>query len=100
MLFRSGLIEGALSGAVAAVRDWPIMAPFGGPASFLPDRWVGQTPADLAARIRPVMADQAVWADERRRCRAEAEGIIGAADSEALDRLLNAGSGPAALDPA
>lgn len=98
--FHQGLIEGALSGAVAAVRDWPIMAPFGGPASFLPDRWVGQTPADLAARIRRVMADQAVWAEERRRCRAEAEGIIGAADSEALDRLLNAGSGPAALDPA
>ena len=37
--FHQGLIEGALSGAAAAVRDWPIMAPFGGPASFLPDRW-------------------------------------------------------------
>lgn len=86
--FHQGLIEGALSGAVPVTRDWPIMAPFGGPASFLPDRWVARTPAEFADRVVPLMTDDAAWAEERRRCRAEAATVVGSADAAALHEVL------------
>ncbi|MFN8125112.1 MAG: hypothetical protein U0R64_01180 [Candidatus Nanopelagicales bacterium] len=84
--FHQGLIEGALSGAVAVTRDWPIMAPFGGPGDFLPQRWVGCSAAECAARITPLMADPEAWDRERQRCRAEALAVI--ANRDELDRVL------------
>lgn len=86
--FHQGLLEGALSGCVAAVRDWPIMAPFGGPGSFLPERWVGTTPADLADRIVALMSDEEAWQSERMDCRAEAQAIVANPQDEELVNLV------------
>lgn len=74
--FHLGLVEGALSGCVAACRDWPIMAPFGGPATFLPQRWVVPDAAAMAQRILGFMGDPEAWAGEARRCRDEARALV------------------------
>jgi glycosyltransferase involved in cell wall biosynthesis len=49
--FHISLIQAAASGAVPVVRDWPVVAAYGGPSSFLPKDWVIRTPAEAAARI-------------------------------------------------
>lgn len=89
--FHQGLLEGALSGCVAAVRDWPIMAPFGGPASFLPQRWVGRTPQDLADRVLAHMGTESAWHAERLRCRAEAQGVVAVPHDDRLTAVLEGG---------
>ncbi|HWU07072.1 MAG TPA: hypothetical protein VN520_11925 [Streptomyces sp.] len=57
-----GLVEGAASGAVPVVRDWPFFAgrPHGA-RSLFPDAWVVSTPAEAAARILAVNASEDSW---------------------------------------
>src|SRR5699024_6305007 len=55
--FHCGLVEGAASGAVPVVRDWPFFA--GRPSSarsLFPVDWVVDSPADAAQRILAVTA--------------------------------------------
>lgn len=89
--FHLGLVEGALSGCVAACRDWPIMAPFGGPATFLPDRWVVPDPAAMAARVLTFMGDEDAWRGEARRCRDEALRVVRPANAALAAVLATAG---------
>lgn len=43
--------EGAASGALPVVRDWPGLVPVGGARAVYPDSWVVTTPQQAAARI-------------------------------------------------
>jgi glycosyltransferase involved in cell wall biosynthesis len=57
-----GLVEGAASGAVPVVRDWPFFADkLHGAHSLLPDAWVVSTPAEAAARILAVNESEDTW---------------------------------------
>lgn len=51
------LIQGAASGALPVVRDWPAVARWGGPRSLFPDEWVVPDPAASAARILTADSD-------------------------------------------
>ncbi|MCM2388459.1 hypothetical protein [Streptomyces albipurpureus] len=57
-----GLVEGAASGAVPVVRDWPFFAdkPHGARALF-PDDWVVATPQEAAARVLRLTATEDMW---------------------------------------
>jgi glycosyltransferase involved in cell wall biosynthesis len=60
--FHCALVEGAASGAVPVVRDWPFFA--GRPASarsLFPADWVVDSPAAAARRILAYTADEQVW---------------------------------------
>jgi glycosyltransferase involved in cell wall biosynthesis len=59
-----GLMEGAASGAVPVVRDWPFYAGKQNSARTLyPDGWVVDTPAEAAHRVLEVNATASGWAD-------------------------------------
>ena len=60
--FHAGLVEGAASGAVPVVRDWPFFA--GRPTSartLFPADWVVETPEQAARRILGTTADADAW---------------------------------------
>lgn len=88
--FHCALVEGAASGAVPVVRDWPFFAgrPHGARTLF-PADWVVDTPAEAAARILATTATDAAW---RREGRAAAEHAARTWDwsvtAERYDRLL------------
>jgi glycosyltransferase involved in cell wall biosynthesis len=50
--FHVGLVQGAASGAVPVVRNWPVVARYGGPAALFPRNWIVRSPEAAAARIR------------------------------------------------
>lgn len=91
--FHLGLLEGALGGCVPVVRNWPIMAPFGGPRTFLPDRWVADDAAGMAERVLRYMGDESGWNAERLRCRDEARAIAAAGDAGLADLLAGTSAG-------
>gem|GEM_PF-1586253 len=51
------VIEGAASGAVPVVRDWPMVAAFDGPRRIYPPEWVVTDLAEAASRILTATAD-------------------------------------------
>jgi glycosyltransferase involved in cell wall biosynthesis len=58
-----GTTEGAASGAVPVIRDWPMYASAGGARGIYPAEWVVETPDDAATRILthadPAVRDEA-----------------------------------------
>jgi hypothetical protein len=54
-------VEGAASGAVAAVRDWPFFARYGGARTIYPDDWVVDSPERAAERILRTTATESGW---------------------------------------
>ncbi|CAN5307528.1 hypothetical protein BH24GEM2_BH24GEM2_16760 [soil metagenome] len=64
-----GLIEGAASGAVPVVRNWPLLASRDGARSTHPPEWVVQDLDEADARIAE-LADPAAWARASARARA------------------------------
>lgn len=68
--FHMGLVEGVASGALPVVRDWPFFP--GAARRLFPADWVVDTPAEAAARILALTADEAAW----RRETAEAAGWV------------------------
>lgn len=67
-----GLVEGAASGAVPVVRNWPLFAPVGGARSLFPPDWVVETVDEAEARIRRVTGDAGVWEEARLAAQREA----------------------------
>jgi glycosyltransferase involved in cell wall biosynthesis len=57
--FHMGLVEGAASGAVPVVRDWPFFP--GAAARLFPEDWVVATPDEAAQRILALTADEGDW---------------------------------------
>ncbi|MCF0092309.1 glycosyltransferase [Micromonospora sp. MH99] len=65
--FHCALVEGAASGAVPVVRDWPFFA--GRPHSartLFPSDWVVGTPEEAAERILALTASEEVWREAGR----------------------------------
>ncbi|WP_298889924.1 glycosyltransferase family 4 protein [uncultured Serinicoccus sp.] len=58
--FGLALVEGAASGAVPVVRDWPIFAPLDGARSLFPDDWVVGSVEEAAARV-DALAEEPAW---------------------------------------
>ncbi|MFI2782849.1 hypothetical protein [Streptomyces sp. ALB3] len=60
--WHQGLLEGAASGAVPVVRDWPFFADKAhGARSLFPGAWVVSTPAEAAERILGVNESEDAW---------------------------------------
>ncbi len=66
------LIQGAASGALPVVRNWPVVARWGGAHTMFPDSWIVETPQEAADRIRAAAPDLAAegakareWAREK-----------------------------------
>ncbi|GLY97742.1 glycosyltransferase [Actinoplanes sp. NBRC 103695] len=63
--FHCGLAEGAASGAVPVVRDWPFFADRErGARTLFPAGWVVGSPAEAADRILAMTADEQTWERE------------------------------------
>ncbi|GAA5159930.1 glycosyltransferase [Ornithinimicrobium tianjinense] len=58
--FGLGLVEGAASGAVPVVRDWPVFASLGGARSLFPEDWVVDSVEAAVARIHG-LAEEPAW---------------------------------------
>ncbi|MFE2758695.1 glycosyltransferase [Streptomyces halstedii] len=57
-----GLMEGAASGAVPVVRDWPFFAGGEhGAGTLYPAEWIVETPAEAAARVRELTESEESW---------------------------------------
>ncbi|WP_299518063.1 glycosyltransferase family 4 protein [uncultured Serinicoccus sp.] len=67
--FGLALVEGAASGAVPVVRDWPIFAPLDGARSLFPDDWVVGSVEEAAARV-VALAEDPAWSDASAQARA------------------------------
>ncbi|RZU74540.1 glycosyltransferase involved in cell wall biosynthesis [Micromonospora kangleipakensis] len=60
--FHCAVVEGAASGAVPVIRDWPFFAAREhGAHTLFPAGWVVRTPAEAAALIRAETADEGRW---------------------------------------
>ncbi|MEU0959428.1 glycosyltransferase family 1 protein [Micromonospora aurantiaca] len=88
--FHCALVEGAASGAVPVVRDWPFFA--GRPhsaRSLFPSDWVVGTPQEAAERILALTATEEIW---REAGRAAASHVLSTWDwsvtQKDFDRLL------------
>ncbi|MDZ7577723.1 MAG: hypothetical protein U0904_06070, partial [Candidatus Nanopelagicales bacterium] len=75
--FHQGLIEGALSGSVAVVRNWPMLARYGGPGTFLPKPWICEDAMSMSERICALIGDERKWEVERLACREAAAELAG-----------------------
>lgn len=71
-----GLVEGAASGAVPVVRNWPIFAPVGGARSLFPQEWVVETLDEAEERIRALTGDPDVWEEARLAARQDALALF------------------------
>ncbi|MFJ6122281.1 glycosyltransferase [Streptomyces sp. NPDC092129] len=88
--FHCALVEGAASGAVPVVRDWPFFADGdNGARTLFPKEWVVGTPEEAARRILGVTATEETWLKEGQ---AAAEHALSAWDwtvvRDDFDRLL------------
>lgn len=70
-----GLVEGAASGAVPVVRDWPLLRGLGGARTLFPHGWVVEDLDDAEARIRSV-ADANDWETARREAQQQARELF------------------------
>jgi glycosyltransferase involved in cell wall biosynthesis len=60
--FHCGLVEGAASGAVPVVRDWPFFADkVNGAHTLFPPDWIVDTPRAAADRILATTASEEIW---------------------------------------
>lgn len=84
--FGLGMIEGAASGAVPVVRDWPIFARLGGAGRIVPQDWVVTTVEEAVERIRRY-AEEPAWEQESARARAEVAARYG--EQGTLERLCS-----------
>lgn len=71
-----GVVEGAASGAVPIVRNWPVFVPVGGARKVLPEAWVVETIDEAEARIRALTADPDTWDAARLQAQKEALALF------------------------
>lgn len=55
------IAEGAASGAIPIVRDWPEAREFGGARSVYPEEWVVESPQEAARKICALLADPELY---------------------------------------
>lgn len=78
--FGLGLVEGAASGAVPVVRDWPIYAPLDAARSLFPDHWVVEDVQEAVARIR-AHAQEPEWSQASAEARRVVEERFSSGDA-------------------
>lgn len=71
-----GLVEGAATGAVPVVRDWPLFARRGGARAVFPADWVVEDVEQAVTRIRATTADEATWNRVRMAAREQALSLF------------------------
>jgi glycosyltransferase involved in cell wall biosynthesis len=87
--FHLGLVEGAASGAIPVVRNWPFFAAFGGPRLLFPADWVVDTPEEAADRILSLTDSDERWRSAGQAASAHAFATWQRSTTlEAFDRLL------------
>ncbi|MFF1542793.1 glycosyltransferase family 4 protein [Streptomyces sp. NPDC058291] len=65
--FPCGFVEGAASGAVPVIRDWPFFAGRRhGARTVFPQEWVARTPEEAARRVLACTATEEAWSEEGR----------------------------------
>jgi glycosyltransferase involved in cell wall biosynthesis len=70
--FGLGIVEGAASGAIPVVRNWPFFAHMNhGARTLFPTEWVVDTPQEAADRLLAVTADESSWRGQSRYLAAE-----------------------------
>jgi glycosyltransferase involved in cell wall biosynthesis len=57
--FHAGFVEGAASGCIPVVRDWPAFAQFGGPETLFPAEWIAVDPAQAHDRVMSLCSSAA-----------------------------------------
>jgi glycosyltransferase involved in cell wall biosynthesis len=87
--FHLGLVEGAASGAVPVVRNWPYFAAVGGARGLFPADWLVDTPEEAAERVLRLTGTDERW----RAAGAQASSYVRttwtrAVTMRAFDRLL------------
>jgi glycosyltransferase involved in cell wall biosynthesis len=70
--FHAAVAEGAASGAVPVVRDWPMFVPYGGAGAVYPQDWIVHVPSDAARRILRTTRDEVTWRAEGKRAQEQA----------------------------
>lgn len=94
-----GLLEGAASGAVPVVRDWPLLASREGARSLCPADWV-MSDLDAADSRIAAMADEALWAEHSKRARQECVQLFADPSvGHALREVLLGGEGQRSATP-
>lgn len=88
-----GLVEGAASGAVPVVRDWPLLRSRGGARAIFDDEWVVDDLDQAEARIRATTAP-AVWAEEGARAKRRSGELFDPERVAAAYRQLLIGPSP------
>lgn len=87
--YHLGLIEGAASGAVPVVRNWPMFADrANGAHTLYPADWIVTTPADAARRILAATRDRTEWQRLGGQARVRAQAWDRAAVAPLLDDLF------------
>jgi glycosyltransferase involved in cell wall biosynthesis len=85
------VVEGAASGAVPVVRNWPMLARYGGAHAIFPDSWVVDNVDAAAQRIIDMTGDEQTWRDAGDAASAHAmEKFDWVAVAPQYDRLLRA----------
>lgn len=69
--FGLGLVEGAVSGCVPVVRDWPVFASVGGARGLFPQEWVVASVEEAVDRIR-ASCDEPAWSQASQAARVAA----------------------------
>jgi glycosyltransferase involved in cell wall biosynthesis len=96
--FHLGLVEGAASGAVPVVRDWPYFAASGGARALFPADWVVDSPERAAERVLRLTVSDADWRAAGAAASAHALATWDrSVTRDAFDRLLLGGAGE--VDP-
>lgn len=89
--FGLGLVEGAASGAVPVVRNWPIFAPLEGARRLFPEDWVVDSVEEAVARIRN-LRDEPAWTRASQKAQeAVAERFIAGSPEQELARIVLGG---------
>jgi glycosyltransferase involved in cell wall biosynthesis len=67
-----GIVEGAASGAIPVVRNWPFFAHMNhGARTLFPPEWVVDTPQEAADRLLGITSDESLWRAQSRHVSAE-----------------------------
>jgi len=70
--FGVGIVEGAASGAIPVIRNWPFFAYMNhGARTLFPPEWVVDTPQEAADRLLAITADESSWRGQSRYVSAE-----------------------------
>lgn len=85
--FHLGLVEGAASGAVPVVRNWPVFSSRGGARELFPAEWVVDDLDEAEARVRAVTTPEA-WPAQGARAREDVQRLFDPAEASEQYRQL------------